>query len=506
MGVFYTSYNKKIIIEMNNKKYTICLNMIVKNESLIIEECLDSVKDLIDYWVISDTGSTDGTQDIIKNYFNKHKIPGELYNDKWEDFGTNRTLAIKHAYKKCDYILVMDADDIIVGNLKFPDEMIADAYYLTIGKNFVYERLLLFKSSLKWRYRGVVHEIPECEEKENINALKIFGDYYIDSRRLGYRSSNPDKYLNDALALEKGLEKDPDLKLRYLFYIGQSYMDYGDYEKSIDWYQKRIEAGGWIEEVTCSYENLGYCYYRMGEKEKALFSWLKGFEYNKKRAECLYNAVKTLRESKVYSLAYYLALQAKQIQYPANNSLFIKNDIYRYKIDYELSILSYYVGTTNGITEIYKNLLNQKDINISHIIKNYNFYKPDINELLQNNNEAFVINGSNLTLCFEDNFTYILNNEIKKPCGELLNNVVCNYYGSFNNSDIIFLIQLKQESSIVSLYYVDSTTLNYKKHSGFFKIHSNLRNFNIRNNMVYFKYDDCIKSCNLENIESIFLS
>ena len=48
---------------------SICLTMIVKNESKIIERCFDSVKDYIDTWCICDTGSTDGTQDIIKKYF-----------------------------------------------------------------------------------------------------------------------------------------------------------------------------------------------------------------------------------------------------------------------------------------------------------------------------------------------------------------------------------------------------------------------------------------------------
>src|SRR5580704_1601575 len=56
---------------------TICLNMIVKNESRVIQRCLDSVKHIIDYWVIVDTGSTDGTQNVIKDFMKD--IPGDLY-------------------------------------------------------------------------------------------------------------------------------------------------------------------------------------------------------------------------------------------------------------------------------------------------------------------------------------------------------------------------------------------------------------------------------------------
>ncbi len=61
-------------------KQTICLNMIVKNESHIIEttlvNILENVK--IDYWVISDTGSTDNTVDIITSFFEK-----EIYQEKY---------------------------------------------------------------------------------------------------------------------------------------------------------------------------------------------------------------------------------------------------------------------------------------------------------------------------------------------------------------------------------------------------------------------------------------
>ena len=62
---------------------TICLNMIVKNESKIIKRLFDSVYKIIDYWVIVDTGSTDETKEIIINYFKEKNIPGELHEDKY---------------------------------------------------------------------------------------------------------------------------------------------------------------------------------------------------------------------------------------------------------------------------------------------------------------------------------------------------------------------------------------------------------------------------------------
>lgn len=70
----------------------ICLSMIVKNEAPVIRRCLDSVKPVIDHWIIVDTGSTDGTQDIIRAAM--ADIPGTLVERPWVDFAYNRTEAL----------------------------------------------------------------------------------------------------------------------------------------------------------------------------------------------------------------------------------------------------------------------------------------------------------------------------------------------------------------------------------------------------------------------------
>src|SRR5580692_7710276 len=92
-----------------SKRPTVCLNMIVKNESKVICRCLESVKPLIDYWVIVDTGSKDGTQEIIKKFMKD--IPGELHECPWVNFAHNRNEALSLAKKKADYLLFIDADD-----------------------------------------------------------------------------------------------------------------------------------------------------------------------------------------------------------------------------------------------------------------------------------------------------------------------------------------------------------------------------------------------------------
>ncbi|EHP44847.1 family 2 glycosyl transferase, partial [Cupriavidus basilensis OR16] len=94
----------------------ICLNMIVKNEAPVIARCLASVKPWIDRWVIVDTGSTDGTQALVREVMGK--LPGTLHERPWIDFAHNRNEALALA-RACsegharadDYVLFIDADE-----------------------------------------------------------------------------------------------------------------------------------------------------------------------------------------------------------------------------------------------------------------------------------------------------------------------------------------------------------------------------------------------------------
>src|SRR6056297_3256816 len=97
---------------------SICLNMIVKDESHIIESTLKNIIDKINisYWVICDTGSSDNTKEIIKRFFKEKEIPGELHEHEWKDFSYNRNLALEISKTKSSYTFIFDADDEIIGN------------------------------------------------------------------------------------------------------------------------------------------------------------------------------------------------------------------------------------------------------------------------------------------------------------------------------------------------------------------------------------------------------
>jgi len=132
---------------------TICLNMIVKNEAATIRRCLDSVRRFIDCWVIVDTGSTDDTQRVIADAL--ADLPGTLYERPWRDFGSNRSEALDLARGRADYLLVIDADEVMATDDGFAlPPLDRDAYELLHRINLngaTFQLLTLFATHLPWR-------------------------------------------------------------------------------------------------------------------------------------------------------------------------------------------------------------------------------------------------------------------------------------------------------------------------------------------------------------------
>ena len=96
-------------------KSTLCFGTMCKNEEACILKTLESVYKYIDYWVVCDTGSTDKTCEIVKEFFAEKNIPGQLYVDEWVGFDVNKSLLFERCHNKTDYLLHLDADDWLMG-------------------------------------------------------------------------------------------------------------------------------------------------------------------------------------------------------------------------------------------------------------------------------------------------------------------------------------------------------------------------------------------------------
>ena len=275
---------------------TILLNMIVKNESSIIGKTLTNLCEKInfDYWVISDTGSTDNTKEIITTFFEKKGINGELHEDEWQDFAWNRTKALEYAYDKTDLLLVFDADDELHGEITIPTDDY-DSYHFRfgIGNSMGFWRVCIVNNRKRWKYVGVLHEYIHLIEGHN-RTTYLQGNYYIQANTSGERARDPLKYQKDAALLSKAFNELPegdDLRNRYAFYCANSYKDAGDYENAIEWYKKTINLNGWIQEKYRCCICLHNIYKTQNETEKAMYWAVKSLKFDKTRAEGVFKLV-----------------------------------------------------------------------------------------------------------------------------------------------------------------------------------------------------------------------
>ncbi|NDE15328.1 glycosyltransferase [bacterium] len=294
---------------------SLCLNMIVRNESHIVVRTLENLLEKIpqiDYYVISDTGSTDDTIGLIRGFFDGRSIPGEIYEDAWVDFGHNRTVALRRAYRRTRFVLVFDADDEITGTIPLPDLRTIDdidGFLFRFGGDTAvtyYCRLLLVSNRLRWRYRGILHEFIECEDVKEPRIAFLGGFYSVVSGRTGWRNTFPDKYARDAALLEEALltETDPVLSRRYTFYCAQSWFDAGNHEEAERWYRKTVETEGWDQERYFSCLRLWMLAVARGAVEESL-SWLvRSSEIDPERLDGVFELVRYHTEKGMFRIAW----------------------------------------------------------------------------------------------------------------------------------------------------------------------------------------------------------
>ena len=330
---------------------TIGLCMIVKNEAPVILRCLESVKPLLDYVLIEDTGSTDGTQEIIRTYIKQNALQGEVYDRPWSDFATNRSsvLAQLRRHVEIDYALIMDADDVLTFSpkldiRKLKDSLSADRYDLWIHLGPVtYHRPQICSNRLPFHYRGVLHEFLECPQAHTsaeMAGLSICCD------RDGSRSQAPDKYKHDAELLERALtsEKDPLLISRYTFYLAQSYRDQGEAAKALPHYLRRAEQGFWAEERFIALYEAAKIKALLGHPvPEVLGTFLQAYELCPTRAESLHGAMQFCRNRGQFHQGYLIGKLAVSMQRPPTG-LFLENWIYLYGLFDEFSVLAYWSG------------------------------------------------------------------------------------------------------------------------------------------------------------------
>lgn len=339
--------------------------MIVKNEEHIVLRCLESVKRLIDYVLIVDTGSTDNTVGTINNWLKNNKINGEVLHQEWKDFAFNRTYALSEIrkIKEIDYVLMIDADEV----LKYESDVDINKIKSSLNKDLhsinchygkiKYLKNTITKNSKSFSYKGVLHEFLHCDESMEIGET-VKGIINVPVQD-SYRNKSVDKYKKDAVVLEEAIkvEKDSNLLSRYCFYLGQSYRDCNEKEKAIYWYNERVKHKGWDQEIYYSLYQIAKLKEVLNYKEDDIIqSYMKAHETCPFRIEAIFGAIVYCRKSLKFNQAYILAKYAKTLSF-IEEGLFIENWIYEFGLDDELSVVCYWLGKYNEAIEITQKLI-----------------------------------------------------------------------------------------------------------------------------------------------------
>ncbi len=324
-------------------KPSLALNMIVRNEAARINRCLSSVLPYVKNVVILDTGSTDGTPALIYAACDAAGVPCTVATSSFVNFSQARNEAFALAKVNnlpdawCQFALLMDADmELVVDDPAAFHALGANALSYDMmqkaGTISYANRRIVNMSCPKDPYVGVTHEYIDVPSDGMIS-----GAHFIDHAD---GSNRKDKYARDIRLLTEALADDPG-NARYWYYLANSYMDAGDFKKAVAAYDKRIEIGGWDEEVHSAVMKRASCYNDLGEPDKFVAGMIGAYSFRPQRAEPLYDLARYYREKGNTTAALLFAKAGLNIKRP-NDLLFVNDFVYSHGLRFEYSVAGFY--------------------------------------------------------------------------------------------------------------------------------------------------------------------
>ena len=261
--------------------------MIVKNEEEVLRQCLDSVNALCDEIIIVDTGSTDKTKQIAREYTDK------VLDFKWiDDFSAARNFAFEQA--TFPYILWLDADDVLKDEdqkkfKKLKEELddsvdaVSMLYHIDFDEfdhpTFSYRRNRLVKRDRNFKWIGPVHEY-----------LEVYGNILSSDIAVTHRKADKSgaATANDRnlKIYEKRLERGEEFSSRDLFYYANELKDHCYYQKAVSYYHAFLATRkGWVEDEIRACINMAECYRMLGDAKKEIEALALSIAYDVPRPE-----------------------------------------------------------------------------------------------------------------------------------------------------------------------------------------------------------------------------
>ncbi|USB32837.1 glycosyltransferase [Paenibacillus sp. YPG26] len=248
---------------------TISLCMIVKNEEKVLARCLDSVRDKVNEIIIVDTGSSDSTLKIARQYTE------QIYDFEWvHDFSAARNESIKYA--SSDYILILDADEYldVRADLQADLQTNLDYYLLQIrnevslGRTFSHLAARLFRNDGRLYYENRLHEHLNITET-SLNFKGGQGQALI--HHSGYNDETmieKDKLNRNLPLMLKEVEENPTAY--NLFNMGKTYLGIEKHEKAIEYFKRAYPLSHGRIFMPELLTKLAYCLGELNRPEEGL--------------------------------------------------------------------------------------------------------------------------------------------------------------------------------------------------------------------------------------------
>jgi len=356
----------------------ISLVMIVKNEARGIRETLESAKPYVDRYCLVDTGSTDGTPEIMREAM--AGVPGNLHLEPFVDFGTTRSRALDLAGVEPVFTLMLSGDETLHNGdaLRTFCDQHRDgeegAYFLPIhfGPQ-IYDSARLARADNRWRYVGSTHEVLRGP---NGSAVQVRVPGPFIKHDLTHRDAKGQRgaWERDLDLLGNALRTDPS-DTRATFYLAQTFECLGRYEQALSMYRKRVELGGWKEEVYEAKFRIARVRHLLGHSwAEVQQSYLDAYAFSPTRAEPLHAIAQHWCEEKNWPLTYMFAWTGAQIAYPKDSHLFVDAGVYETKLADLLATSAYYVGEYEMGRAAAANLLARYPDN-ERYLRNFEFYR-----------------------------------------------------------------------------------------------------------------------------------
>ena len=281
------------------------LTQIMKNEAHVITRMLDSIKSIVDIVCLVDTGSTDNTIEVVKNWGTQNNVETHVFERPFDNFENSRNYSIQVAREVTKdrgndfWGFWLDADETIEILPNFNKAGInKDLYMFNTYINVMkYTRNECYKLDKPFRFYGPVHEFIVCDDKNITSGLMEGINVRVQMDGGSWKGNIPEKYKSHAFVLEKYIDQnrqDP----RWIFYTAQSYHDSAcvpdnreeneeRLRRSLKYYKERISrTDGYPEEIFYSQFRVGTIMRALEEPwHLTLNEFLKAYSIDPLRAE-----------------------------------------------------------------------------------------------------------------------------------------------------------------------------------------------------------------------------